>query len=84
MQITRTTNSNGTYRYEIDGELQMKASKVFYTHASSYDVGSSQASPVSFHKTADAAAKATGYTHLGWVKTGVYEIVDGDAAPDEA
>lgn len=82
MQITRTTNSNGTYRYEIDGKVHMKASKVFYTHASSYRVGDKgDSSPVMFHKTAAAAAKSTGYTHLGWVKTGVYEIVDGDAAP---
>lgn len=99
MNITRTTNANGTYRYEIDGELHTKASKVLYTHATSYRVGDrDDTEPVMFHKTAAAAAKATGYKHLGWVKTGVYEIavktpadyvttpphIAGDPAPEAA
>lgn len=76
MRITRTTNPNGTYRYEIDGEVQMKASKVLYTHASAYSIGSSD--PVLFHRTEAAANKARGYRE--WVKIGVLIIEDGDAA----
>lgn len=72
MKITRTTNSNGTYRYEIDGELHTKASKVLYTHVSTWTVGGPDF--VMFHKTAAAAAKATGYPRNGWVKTGTVEI----------
>lgn len=34
--ITRTTNPNGTYRYELDGEVVTKASRRLYTHASVY------------------------------------------------
>jgi hypothetical protein len=75
--ITRTTNPNGTYRYEIDGEVQYKASRVRYTHASAYRIGSSD--PVLFHRTEAAANKASGYRE--WVKVGVLAIEDGDAAP---
>jgi len=75
--ITRTTNPNGTYRYEIDGDVIYKASKVLYTHASSYTVGETS-SPVLFHKTEAAASRARGYQ--GWVKTGMQAIEDGDAA----
>lgn len=78
--ITRTTNPNGTYRYEIDGEVIYKASKVLYTHASSYTVGDSNpGSPVLFHKTEAAAGRARGYQ--GWVKTGTQAIEDGDTTP---
>lgn len=73
--ITRTTNRNGTYRYELDGEVIYKASKVLYTHVSHYTVAGS--TPVLFHKTQAAAGKARGYA--GWVKTSVSAIVDGDA-----
>jgi hypothetical protein len=76
MRITRTTNPNGTYRYEIDGEVQMQASKVLYTHASSYTVGETGA-PVLYHKTEAAADRARG--HRGWTKAGVILIEDGDA-----
>ncbi len=79
--ITRTTNPNGTYRYEIDGELVYAASGVLYTHASTYTVGNG--STAMFHKTEAAANKATGYRRSGWVKTGVQVIEDGDApTPD--
>lgn len=75
--ITRTTNANGTYRYQIDGEVIYKASKVLYTHASSYTVGDADpSSPVLFHKTEAAAGRARGYQ--GWVKTGTHAIEDGD------
>lgn len=74
MNVTRTTNPNGTYRYEIDGELQYKASKVLYTHVSTYTNGA-----VLFHKTEAAARKTTGYKY--WTKAGYQAIVDGDAAP---
>lgn len=77
--ITRTTNPNGTYRYEIDGDVIYKASKVLYTHTSTYSVGTGN-DPVLFHKTQNAANKATGYRNNGWVKTGVQAIEDGDAA----
>jgi len=73
--VTRTTNPNGTYRYEIDGELQYKASKVLYTHVSTYTNDA-----VLFHKTEAAARKTTGYKH--WTKAGYQAIVDGDAAPE--
>lgn len=76
--ITRATNLNGTYRYEIDGKVIYEASKVLYTHTSTYTVGDS--TPVLFHKTENAANKARGYA--GWVKTGVLVIVDGDAPPE--
>lgn len=74
MRITRTTNKNGSYRYEIDGELHIEASKVLYTHASSwtYD-GHGPRDMVMMHKSASAAQKATGYAK-SWVKTGVIEI----------
>lgn len=75
MQIIRTTNPNGTYRYDVDGETIYKASRVLYTHASTYTVAGSD--PLLFHKTANAANKARGYN--GWTKTSVVEIVDGDA-----
>lgn len=75
MRIIRTTNPNGTYRYEIDGELHTKASKVLYTHATSYSVGD-HGSPVLFHKSEAAAGKARGYA--GWVKLAVHVIEDGD------
>lgn len=78
--ITRTTNPNGTYRYEIDGDVIYKASKVLYTHASTYSVGTGN-DPVLFHKTKSAANKATGYRNNGWVKTGVQAIVDADPMP---
>lgn len=74
MNVTRTTNPNGTYRYEIDGELQMKASKVFYSHVSTYTNGA-----VLFHKTETAARKTTGYKH--WTKAGYQAIVDADPMP---
>lgn len=78
MRIIRTTNPNGTYRYELDGEVMYKASKVLYTHASSYTVGDADtSSPVLFHKTEAAALRARGYQ--GWVKTGMQAIEDGDA-----
>jgi hypothetical protein len=73
MNVTRTTNPNGTHRYEIDGEMQYKASRVLYTHVSTYTNGA-----VLFHKTEAAARKATGYT--GWTKAGYQAIEDGDAA----
>lgn len=34
--ITRTQNTNGTYRYVVDGAVHTKASKKAYTHASQY------------------------------------------------
>lgn len=71
--VTRTTNPNGTYRYEINGEMQYKASRVLYTHVSTYTNGA-----VLFHKTEAAARKATGYK--GWTKAGYQAIEDGDAA----
>jgi hypothetical protein len=78
MRIIRTTNPNGTYRYELDGEVMYKASKVLYTHATSYTVGDENPnSPVLFHKTEAAALRARGYQ--GWVKTGTQAIEDGDA-----
>lgn len=77
-EVTRTVNPNGTYRYEIDGELANKASKVLYTHATVYRVGDDRT--VMFHKTLSAAIKARGETHLGWVKTAVLEIQDGGAS----
>lgn len=80
MQIIRTTNPNGTYRYEIDGETIYKSSRVLYTHASTYTVAG--ANPTLFHKTANAANKASGYR--GWTKTAVVEIIDGDAPADFA
>lgn len=83
MRIIRTTNPNGTYRYEIDGEVQMKASKVLYTHASSYAVGE-DGTPVMFHKTEAAAGRAKGYPRLGWVKLSVHVIEDGDATAQVA
>ena len=73
MNVTRTTNPNGTHRYEIDGEMQYKASRVLYTHVSTYTNGA-----VLFHKTEAAARKATGYK--GWTKAGYQAIEDGDAA----
>lgn len=75
MQIIRTTNPNGTYRYDVDGETIYKGSRVLYTHASTYTVAG--ADPLLFHKTANAANKARGYR--GWTKTAVVEIIDGDA-----
>lgn len=75
--VTRTTNPNGTYRYEMDGEVIYKASKVLYTHVSHYTVAG--ATPTLFHKTQAAAGKARGYN--GWTKTSTDAIVDGDAAP---
>jgi hypothetical protein len=75
--VTRTTNPNGTYRYELDGKVIYKASRVLYTHATHYTVAGS--TPVLFHKTEAAARKATGYA--GWTKTSTDAIVDGDAAP---
>lgn len=98
MQVTRTTNDNGTYRYEIDGELHTKASKVLYTHVSVWTVGGVGREFVTFHKTAATAAKAPGSPRNGWVKTGVIEIavkapegyvttpphIDGDPAPKAA
>lgn len=75
MQIIRTTNPNGTYRYDVDGETIYKSSRVLYTHASTYTVAG--ADPLLFHKTANAANKARGYQ--GWTKTAVVEIIDGDA-----
>lgn len=78
MRITRTTNPNGTYRYEIAGEVIYAASKVLYTHASTYAVG--EASTTMFHKTDAAAQRAKGYPRSGWVKTGTQTIEDGDTA----
>lgn len=75
--VTRTTNPNGTYRYELDGKVIYKASKVLYTHTTHYTVAGS--TPVLFHKTEAAARKATGYN--GWTKTSTDAIVDGDATP---
>lgn len=72
--VTRTTNPNGTYRYELDGTVIYEASKVLYTHASHYVIGDS--TPVLFHKTEAAAGKARGYA--GWTKMSVAAIVDGD------
>lgn len=72
MQIIRTTNPNGTYRYEIDGEVQYAASRVLYTHVSTFTNGA-----VTFHKTAATANKAKGYKY--WTKSGVVDIIDGDA-----
>lgn len=74
MDITRSINPNGTYRYEIDGEVQMKASTVLYTHTSEFAVGDGGSNPVLFHKTEEAAMKAKGYPRLGWVKIGTSEI----------
>lgn len=71
--VTRTTNPNGTYRYEVDGEVLYEASKVLYTHASEYAVGDLN-HPVLFHRTEAAAAKAKGYPSSGWVKVGTSEI----------
>lgn len=79
-RVVRTTNPNGTYRYEIDGDVIYKASKVLYTHVSSYSVGTGN-NPILFHKTESAANKATGYRNNGWVKTGMQVIEDGDTAP---
>lgn len=73
MNVTRTTNQNGTHRYEIDGAVQYKASKVLYTHVSTYTNGA-----VTFHKTQAAADRTKGYKH--WTKSGVVAITDGDAA----
>lgn len=75
--MTRTTNPNGTYRYELDGKVIYQASKVLYTHVTHYVIG--DATPILFHKTERAAGNARGYA--GWVKTSVAAIVDGDAAP---
>lgn len=81
MKITRTVNENGTYRYEIDGKVQYAASKVLYTHASTYAMGDS--TPVLFHKTEAAAGRAKGYATSGWVKTAVLEIEATVEAPAE-
>lgn len=71
MNVTRTTNPNGTYRYVIDGEVHYKASKVRYDRVSTYTNGA-----VLFHKTPAAAGRATGYK--GWTKAAIVAIVDGD------
>jgi hypothetical protein len=81
MKITRTVNENGTYRYEIDGKVIYVASKVLYTHASTYAVNDS--TPVLFHKTEGAAGRAKGYPKEGWVKTAVLEIEGPVEAPAE-
>ena len=72
MNVTRTANPNGTYRYEIDGRLQMKASKVLYTHVSTYTNGA-----VKFHKSEAAANNAQ---DKEWTKSGVVTILDGNVA----
>jgi hypothetical protein len=77
VNIIRTTNPNGTYRYEIDGELQIAASRVFYTHVSTYSNGA-----VKFHRTESAALRAKG--EAGWVKTGYVAIADADPFPAPA
>lgn len=74
MIVTRTTNPNGTYRYEIDGQVHMKASKVFYTNVATYTNDA-----ITFHKTKSAADKTKGYKY--WTKSGVVEIVDADPMP---
>ena len=75
MQIVRYTNANGTYRYEVDGKVHYKASKILYTHVSTF----SNVRSIQFHKTEAAAVKNKGYAHLGWMKAGVVVITDGDA-----
>lgn len=74
MNIIRTTNPNGTYRYTVDGKVQYKASKVFYTHVSTF----ANVQAIQFHKTEAAALRNKGYTGEGWIKEGVVAIIDGD------
>lgn len=77
--VTRTTNPNGTYAYDVDGEPFMTASRVLYTHAClwrSYDAITGTVShPVTMHKTQAAANRATG-SGAGWVKTRAVVITE--------
>jgi hypothetical protein len=66
MNTTRTANPNGTYTYTRDGKVIMKGSKSYYTHATTYDLGT-----VKYHKSLSAAEKATDKYQA---KTGIFEI----------
>lgn len=76
--ITRTTNENGTYRYESsDGEWIVQSSKVLYTHVSwhalTYEDGTVSGRYVFLtHKTPEAAAKGS---YKYGTKVGVREVV---------
>lgn len=82
MQITRTTNSNGTYRYQAGNRVVIEASKVYYTHASTFDLQANGDESILFHKTAKSAQNAKGYKGWAKYKTGVTEIIDGDTTPE--
>jgi hypothetical protein len=73
MNITRSTNANGTYRYLIDGEVHTKSGRALYTHASICKTASGRTIPT-FHKTAQAAANYNGEPKHGWVKIGEITI----------
>ena len=72
-RITRTAKPNGTYAYTLDGQPFIAASRVLYTHATAYRVGTRPTDePIRMHKTEAAAVKATG--ERTWVKTQVIVI----------
>lgn len=96
--ITRQDNGNGTFRYEVDGQVHTKASKKVFTHASLYrhvklsdwdkKCGRKVGDVIVFlHSRQDLAMKGhkegNGIAAQGdWKRDGWTEIADADTTPE--
>lgn len=76
LNITRSENTNGTYRYEQDGRVHTAKSKRLYTHYSAVKVTHDNDGQfpegrvlVWLHSRADLAAKSNATADF-WVNTG--------------
>lgn len=87
MQITRTTNPNGTFRYTLsDGKVITKGSKrrsewgTIYRLSTGFGTNNTGDITATTHARQDLAAKGSrDLTGAGWVIIAVVEIIDGDA-----
>lgn len=89
MQITRTTNRNGTYRYTFsNGKIITKGSKRRIEWATIYRLtqgfGSNKTGDITatLHARDDLATKGSrDLIGAGWVMIDVVHVIDGDQAP---
>jgi hypothetical protein len=80
-RVVRTRNTNGTYRYTLNGEVFLKGSRSAYEWASIYrrpDEGPLAAFPHTRRDLALRGNKEANY--CGWTRLAAVEIIDGDAA----
>lgn len=91
MNVTRTTNPNGTYRYTLsNGEIITKGSKrksewaTIYRLTEGFGTNHTGDIAATLHARQDLAAKGSrDMTGAGWVIIEVVQVIDGDQPTEE-